>query len=95
MNDLKFLNTFLGFTPYWGNKPTNAIHADISGVYTSDKISKLNTIRKILIKCDVINGSVLNGVRQPIFYCFISNKLHGYKVFSEPETVHYKKINLF
>ena len=30
-----FLHTLLGFTPYWDYKPTNAIHADSSGVYTS------------------------------------------------------------
>ena len=30
-----FLNTFLSFTSYWDYKPTNAIHADSPGVYTS------------------------------------------------------------
>ena len=45
------------------------------------------------MKCDCIDGSVVNGVRQPIIYSFILGKLPGYKVFSEPETIHYKKIN--
>ena len=27
-----FLNTLLGFTPYWDYKPTNAVHADSLGV---------------------------------------------------------------
>ena len=45
------------------------------------------------LKCDCIDGSVVNGVRQPILYSFILDKLPGYKVFSEPETIHYKKIN--
>ena len=45
------------------------------------------------MKCDVINGSVVNGLRQPILYSFILDKKPGYKVFSEPETIHYKKIN--
>ena len=40
-----FFHTLLGFTPYWDFKPTNAIHADAPGVYTSDKfILNLNTI---------------------------------------------------
>ena len=40
--------TLLGFTPYWDFKPTNAPHADSSGVYSSDKILKLNTIKKAI-----------------------------------------------
>ena len=44
------------------------------------------------MKCDVIDGSVVNGVRQSILYSFVLDKPSGYKVFSIPETVHYKKI---
>ena len=42
------------------------------------------------MKCDVIDGSVVNGSRQPILYSFVLDKPAGYKVFSQPETVHYK-----
>ena len=45
------------------------------------------------MKCDAIDGSVVNGVRQPILYSFVLDKPSGYKVFSQPETIHYKKIN--
>ena len=45
------------------------------------------------MKCDIINGSVVNGWRQPMLYSFVLDKNPGYKVFSEPETIHYKKIN--
>ena len=79
-----FFHTFLGFTPYWDYKPSN--------VYTSDKILNLNTINKIHLKCDVIDGSVVDGVRQPILYSFVLDKRPGYKVFCEPQTIHYKKI---
>ena len=92
-NEKSFLNYLLGFTPFWDYKPTNAIHADSPGVYTCDKILNLNTIDKIHLKCDVINGSVKNGIREPILYSFILNKPGGYKVFCEPETVHYKMVN--
>ena len=47
------------------------------------------------MKCDVIDGSVVNGDRQPILYSFVLDKPSGYKVFCEPETIHYKKINKF
>ena len=45
------------------------------------------------MKCDAIHGSVVDGVRQPILHSFILDKPPGYKVFCEPETIHYKKIN--
>ena len=45
------------------------------------------------MKCDVIDGLVVNGLRQPILYSFVLDKKPGYKVFSEPETIHYIKIN--
>ena len=89
-----FFHTLFGFTPYWDYKPTNAIHADAPGVYTSDKIIlNLNTIDKIHLKCDCIDGSVQDGVRQPILFTFVLDKPSGYKVFCQPETIHYKKLN--
>ena len=53
----------------------------------------LNTINKIHLKCDCIDGSIQDGVRQPILFTFVLDKPSGYKIFSEPETIHYKKIN--
>ena len=89
-----FFPTLFGFTPYWDSKPTNAIHADAPGLYTSDKINLyLNTINKIHLKSDCIDGSIQDGVRQPIIFSFVLEKPSGYKVFCEPETIHYKKIN--
>ena len=44
------------------------------------------------MKCDVFDGSVANGLRQPILHSFILDKPPGYKVFCEPETIQYKKI---
>ena len=89
-----FFHTLLGFTPYWDYKPTNEIHAISPKVYTNDKvILNLNTIDKIHLKCDSIDGSIQDGLRQPILFSFVLDKPSGYKVFCEPETIHYKKIN--
>ena len=57
------------------------------------KIVNLGNTNKIHLKCDVIDGSVVDGLRQPILYSFVLYKLPGYKIFSEPETKYYKKIN--
>ena len=84
-DEKSFFHTLLGFTPYWDYKP---------GVYTSNKIIlNLNTINKIHLKCDIIDGSIQDGVRQPILFSFVLDKPIGYKVFCQPETIHYKKIN--
>ena len=86
-----FFLTLLGFEPYWDYKPTNSIRFGIPNFYISDKIFYLSTTNKIHLKCDVIEGSVVNGLRQPILYSFELDKLPGYQVFCEPETIHYKK----
>ena len=80
-----FFHTLLGHDPYWDYKAP--------GVYTSDKILNLSTVNKIHLKCDVIDGSLVEGIRQPILYSFVLDKPSGYKIFSEPETIHYKKTN--
>ena len=79
-----FFHTLLGHDPSFDYK--------VPGVYSSDKILNLNTTNKIHLKCDCIDGSNQNGLRQPILYSFVLDKPSGYKIFSEPETIHYKKI---
>ena len=45
------------------------------------------------MNCDLIHGSIQNGLRQPILYTFVLDKPSGYKVFSEPEAIHYRNMN--
>ena len=84
-DEKSFFITVLGFTPGWDYKHYNK--------YISQKILNLGSTNKIHLKCDIIDGSVVDGLRQPILYSFVLDKLPGYKVFCEPETIHYKKIN--
>ena len=84
-DEKSFFSTILGFTPGWDYKHYNQ--------YLSQKIVNLSNTNKIHLKCDAIDGSVVNGIRQPILYSFVLDKPAGYKVFCEPETIHYKKIN--
>ena len=84
-DEKSFFSTILGFTAGWDYKHYNQ--------YLSQKIVNLNSTNKIHLKCDAIDGSVVNGVRQPILYSFVLDKPSGYKVFSEPETIYFKKIN--
>ena len=84
-DEKSFFSTILGFTAGWDYKHCNQ--------YLSQKIVILSSTNKIHLKCDCIDGSIQDGVRQPILFSFVSDKPSGYKVFCEPETIHYKKIN--
>ena len=79
-----FFKTVLGFTSGWDYKHYNK--------YNSQKIVNLSSTNKIHLKCDCIDGRVVDGLRQPILYSFVLDNLPGYKVFCEPETIHFKKI---
>ena len=76
-----FFSTILGFPPYWDFKSHNE--------YVAEKITNLSIMDKILLKWDIIDGSVVNGLGQPILFSFVLDKLPGYKVFCEPKTIHY------
>ena len=77
----------MGFTSSWDYKQ----YKD----YTSQKIVNLSITSKIHLKCDVIYGNVVNGLKQSILYSFLLDKPVGYKVLSQTETVHLKKIKAF
>ena len=72
-DEKSFFGTILWFT-HWDYKYCNE--------YISQKIVYLSTNNKIHLKCDVIDGSIESGVRQPVLISFILDKLAGYKVIS-------------
>ena len=84
-NEKSIFCNVLVFTPGWDYKHYKK--------YISQKIVSLSSTSKIILKCDCIDGSIQGGVRQPILFSFILDKPAEYKVFCEPETIHYKKIN--
>ena len=84
-NEKPFFNTVLGPTPGWGYEHYNK--------NISQKFVNLSSTNKKHFKCAVINGSVVNCLRQPILYSFVLDKLPSYKIFSEPETNLHTKIN--
>ena len=95
-DERSYFHTLLGFEPYWDYKPNQFYRLSFPTVYISGKILNLIITNRIHLKCDIIDGRVVNGFRQPILYNFVLDKLPGYKVFCEPETILYKKkINLF
>ena len=84
-DEKSFFNSILVFNAHWDYKHYKE--------YISPKTIKLSKIDEIHLKCDVIDGSVVNGIREPVLFSFILDKRSGYEVFCQPETINYKKIN--
>ena len=61
-DEKSFFSTILGFTPGWDYKHYNQ--------YLSQKIVNLSSTNEIHLKCDAIDGSIQDGVRQPILFSF-------------------------
>ena len=57
-----FFNTVLDFTPGWDYKLYNR--------YISQKTVNLSSTNKIHLTCDVIDGSIEDGIGQPILFSF-------------------------
>ena len=55
------------------------------------KTVNLSGTNKIHSKCNIVNVSIVNGLRQPIPFSFVLHKPNSYKVFCETETIYYKK----
>ena len=45
------------------------------------------------MKCDCIQGSIVNGIREPILYSFALSSPPGHKIYKEPRVKLFKKIN--
>ena len=63
------------------------------GTHRSEKPIMISTVDKIHLKCDCVDGSIVNGLRQSILYSFSLDKPPGYKITKEPNTILYKKVN--
>ena len=65
----------------------------ISGLYEGNKPIKITGIDKVHLKCDVVDGSIVNGVREPILYSFALDQPPGHKIYKEPKVKLFKKVN--
>ena len=65
----------------------------IAGSYEGDKPIKNTSIDKVHLKCDCIDGSIVNGIREPILYSFALSSPPDHKLYKEPRVKLFKKIN--
>ena len=90
-----FFYTILGFTQShsYPLDDIDGFYQLIAGFYKSDKPINILEIDKVHLKCDCIQGSIMNGTREPIFYSFVLDQPPGHKLYKEPRIKLFKKIN--
>ena len=89
-----FFYTILGF-----NQSLSGPLGDIEGFiqlipckYKSRKLIGITGVEKIHLKCDCINASIVNSVRQTILYSFALSLPPGHKVYNEHRVKFFKKM---
>ena len=90
-----FFFTILGFTRSrsYPLDDIQGFHQLMAGSYTSDKPINITGKDEIQLNCVRVNGSIVNGVRKPILYSFALSSPPGHKIFKEPRTKLFKRVN--
>ena len=77
------LNTLLGIT--------NTDYSEET--HKSEKPVMIITTDKDHLKCDCVDGSIVNCIQEQISFSFTLSAPPGYKIIKEPDIILYKKIN--
>ena len=90
-----FFHTILGFTQShsYPLDDIDGFYQLIAGSYKSDRPINITGVDKIHSKADCVQGSIINGVREPILYSFALLLPPGHKIYKEPRVKLFKKIN--
>ena len=90
-----FFYTILGFTQSrsYPLDDIDGFYQLIAGSYKSDRPFNITGIDKIHLKADCIQGSIVNGVREPILFSFALSSPPGHKIIKKPRVKLFKKVN--
>ena len=90
-----FFYTILGFTQShsYPLDDIDGFYQLIAGSYRSEKPINITGIDKVHLKADCIDGSIMNGTREPILYSFALDQPPGHKIYKEPKVKLLEKIN--
>ena len=93
--DKSFFYTILGFTQshFYPLDDIDGFYQLIARSYKSERPINITGVDKVFLKCDCVQGSIVNGVREPILYSFALDKAPGHKIYKEPRIKLFKKIN--
>ena len=65
----------------------------IAGSCTGDRPINVTGIDKTHLKCVCIQGSIVNGIREPFLYSLSLSSLPGHKIYKGPRIKLFDKIN--
>ena len=90
-----FFYSILGFTQShsYPLDDIEGFYQLIPGSYKSERPINITGIDKLHLKCDCVDGSIVNGTREPILYSFALDQPPGHKIYKEPKVKLFKKIN--
>ena len=90
-----FFYTILGFTQSrsYPLDDIDGFYQLIAGSYKSDRPINITGIDKVHLKLNVVHGSIVNGVREPILYGFGLSSPPAHKIYKEPRVKLFKKVN--
>ena len=90
-----FFYTILGFfrSHSYPLDDIDGFYQLIAGSYKGNKPINITGIDKIHLKSDCIQGSIVNGIREPILYSFALSSPPGHKIYKEPRVKLFKKVN--
>ena len=85
-SEKSFYYTILGFTQSrsYPLDDIDGFYQLLAGSYKNDRPIKITGIDKIHLKYDCIQSSIVNGIREPILYCFALSSPPGHKIYKEP-----------
>ena len=80
-----FFYTILGFTQSHqvSLNVNEGFYQILPGSYKSDEPFNITGVDKIPLKCDCIQGSIVNGIREPFLYSFALSSPPGHKIYKE------------
>ena len=93
----KISSTILAFTQSHSsllNDPPKRYFQKNSGTYEIEKLMNLTGIDEIHFNCECINGSNVNGVREPVLFSFALKNPPGQKIYKELWINLFEKINI-
>ena len=88
-----FFHTTLGFTRShsYPLDDIDGFYQLIAPSYKSDRPIIITGTDKINLKCDCINGSIVNAFRETILYSFALKSTPGHKLYIQPRVNFFKK----
>ena len=90
-----FLYTILRFTRShsYPLDDIEGFHQLIARSYKSDKPINITGIDKVHLNCNVVDGSIVNGIREQVLYSFALSSPPARKIQNQPRLKLFKRIN--